>query len=61
MLKRPPESLCTLEYQKPTRYHADVKVKGGRAITVHFSAYSGGKAREYFESFGKVVLFWWDK
>ena len=61
MLRRPVESLQTLEYQKPTRYHADIRVKGGGTPTKHYSAYSSKTAKEYFESFGKVILFWWDK
>lgn len=61
MLNKTPESLRTLEFQKPTRYHADVLTKAGKLVTLHFSAHSGKEAKKHFRTFGKVRLFWYDK
>jgi ABC-type transporter MlaC component len=60
MLKRPIESLQSLEFQKPTRYHADIEIKGKKVITKHYSTYSVTNAQAYFTSFGKVLKFWRD-
>jgi hypothetical protein len=60
MLKRPPESLQSLEYQKATRYHADIVVKGKKVITKHYSSYSLVDAISYFESFGEIKKQWKD-
>ena len=58
MLKRQPESLQGLEFQKATRYHADIESNGMRPRTVHFDGYSDIEARRYFESFGKILRIW---
>jgi hypothetical protein len=60
MLKRPIESLQSLEYQKATRYHADIVVKGKKVITKHYSSYSLVDAQTYFAGFGIILKFWRD-
>ncbi len=58
-LKNDLGSLISLEYRKPTRYHADVVIKG-RTVTKHYSTNSFIEARNYFVGFGKVIKFWRD-
>ncbi|MDD5006742.1 MAG: hypothetical protein PHS93_09495 [Candidatus Omnitrophica bacterium] len=58
-LKNDVGSLTSLEYQKPTRYHADVVIKG-RKVTKHYSTHSFIEARSYFGGIGEVIKFWRD-